>query len=252
MRPSNSLGTNGAFVGVLATFTVVALSACSDSMGIAAGSRAQISFTTAASTGQPSSASFSRDVIVTVGAHTVAVQQVQLDVDRTELKPVTRGACAGDDDDENDDHDRGSGDRVSSCAEVKLPARTIDLPLNGGLVTLDAGVIPAGTFRELEFRISQVRLRGTFDGQTFDVTLPVRAHVEAEFSTPLVVTATTTTQVTVNVPVATWLVNNDGSVIDPRQLATNASLQAAVRNRIRASFRAFEDRDHDGREDHDR
>jgi hypothetical protein len=82
------------------------------------------------------------------------------------------------------------------------------------------------------------------------VTLPVNVGTEIEFETPLVVTAGTATSITVNVPVGDWLVNTDGSLIDPSKISSNSSLLTQLRNRIVASLRAFEDRDHDGHDDH--
>jgi hypothetical protein len=45
-------------------------------------------------------------------------------------------------------------------------------------------------------------------------------------------------------------VNSDGSLVDPTKLSTNPSLMEQIRSRIQTSFRAFEDRDHDGHDDH--
>ncbi|HEY6830598.1 MAG TPA: hypothetical protein VI259_27315, partial [Gemmatimonadaceae bacterium] len=135
--------------------------------------------------------------------------------------------------------------------EVRIDTTSVDLPLAGGLVTLPANAIPAGTFRELELRVSTVRLQGTFDTKPFDVTLPINTRGEIQFTTPLVVTEGTPTAITVNVPVNTWLVNSDGSLVDPSAIATNSSLLGTIRSRIAASFRAFEDENHDGNDDHD-
>jgi hypothetical protein len=80
--------------------------------------------------------------------------------------------------------------------------------------------------------------------------LPARVKTEVEFSTPLVVTNDTPTAITVNVPVNTWLVNADGSLVDPNKTLATPTLMTQVKNRIAASFHAFEDRDHNGRDDH--
>ena len=113
---------------------------------------------------------------------------------------------------------------------------------------MPANTIPAGTFRELELRVTQVELKA-FGGTAFDVTIQC-VHTEIEFETPLVVTEGTPTSVTVRVPAGTWLVNADGSLVDPSKIGTTPSLLAQVKNRIAASLRAFEDRDHDGHDDH--
>jgi len=185
---------------------------------------------------------------VTNGGHTLDLTHVTLTIARAELKRSTTDGCA---EDEGDDDHGGSATTMEDCAEVKVGTTSVDLPLNGTLVTLPANALPAGTFRELELRVASVRLQGTFDAKAFDVTLPVNARGEIEFATPLVVTEGTPTSITVNVPVSSWLVNPDGSLVDPNAIATNSTLLATIKGRVTASFRAFEDEDHDGRDDHD-
>jgi hypothetical protein len=230
------------------------ISACSsDSVGLGSSTQSQLSFSTSgASSANVASAALAP---VTVGAHTLDLTQVTLTVDRAELKRAHTDACAGDNDENegNDDHTPTTTTTTTStanCAEVKIGPTTVDLPLTPGTVSVPANTIPAGTFRELELSLSQVRLRGTFDGTAFDVSLPVRIRQEIEFGTPLVVTDTAPASVTVNVPVGGWLLNANGTLIDPSTILTTPSTLAAVKARIAASFRAFEDRDHDGNDDH--
>jgi hypothetical protein len=223
-----------------------ALSGCSaDSLGIGANSQSQLSFSaTGASTASANAAAL---VPVTVGTHTLDLTQVSLTVDRAELKRAHTDACAGDD----DNHPTTSTTAAAgSCAEVKIGPTTVDLPLSGSLVSLPANALPSGTFREFTLRVSQVRLKGTYDTQAFDVTLTVNVRQEVEFATPLVVTDGSPTSITVSVPAGDWLKNPDGTLIDPGKIASTPSLLSAVQARIAASFRAFEDRDHDGKDDH--
>jgi hypothetical protein len=222
-----------------------ALSGCSaDSLGIGANSQSQLSFSASGS----STASANAAVLapVTVGAHTLDLAQVSLTVDLAELKRAHTDACAGDDDHPTTASTAAAG----SCAEVKIGPTTVDLPLTGSLVSLPANALPSGTFRELTLRVSQVRLKGTYDAKAFDVTLTVKVKQEIEFATPLVVTEGSATSITVSVPAGDWLKNADGTLIDPSKIASSPSLMSAVQARIAASFRAFEDRDHDGKDDH--
>jgi hypothetical protein len=234
--------TSGA-AGVL----LLSIAACSDSTGPAAGA-SRLMFTT----GMSASAALLNSVPVTNGGHTLDLTGVTLTISRAELKESKSVSCPGDDDendDANDDHPTVVGS-TEHCGELKIGPMTVDLPLTGSLTTIPANVIPAGTFREFELRVSQVELKGTFDGQAFDVTLPVRAKSEIEFATPLVVTADQPAEITVNVPVNTWLVNGNGSLVDPRTILSTPSVMALVKTRIAASLRAFEDHDHDGQDDH--
>lgn len=220
------------------------IAACSDAT-VGGGAASQLAFMASTTTAAASAAAL---VPITNGGHTLDLTQVTLTLRRVELKRTHGDACE-DDEGEDDEHEGGTG-TIEDCPEVKVGPTTVDLPLTGGLVTLPANTIPAGTFRELELRVSDVRLRGTFDAAPFDVTLPVNVHGEIEFSTPLVVTDGVPTSITVNVPVNGWLVNSDGSLIPPSQIPASPTLMATVRSRIAASFRAFEDRDHDGKDDH--
>jgi hypothetical protein len=222
-----------------------ALAACSDSTALPRGG-SQLGFTTSSSTAAGASASL--DVApITKNGHTLDLKQVTIVVERTQLKRQTNDACAGDD----DEHDAKWSGHSESCASVKIPPTLVDLPLDNGVVLLPMDLIPAGTYTEIEFRVSLARLVGTFDGNAFDVTVPVNAKSEIQFTTPLVVKEGTATSITINVPISTWLTNADGSLVDPRQLLTNQTLAAAVRARIQASFKAFKDDDHDGKEDHE-
>jgi hypothetical protein len=225
------------------TAAVTAIACSGDATGIPSGSSGQIAFM--ATNGTAAGAAV---IPATVNGHMLDLTAVTLTISRAELKRTSNESCPGDDD-EDDDHPHSMGS-TESCGELKVGPTTIDLPLTGSVVTIPAKTIPAGTFRKFELRVSQVQLKGTFDGTAFDVTVPVRAKAEAEFTTPLVVTDSTPVAITVNVPVGGWFLSADGSLIDPRTVSGSASLRAQVANRIRASLRAFEDHDHDGREDH--
>jgi hypothetical protein len=240
-----------AVAGSLAAFALAA--GCSDSTSTNR-APAQIAFTS----GITSSAN-ALLVPLTSGGHTLNITQATLTITRVELKPTKTDACAGDDAAGDDNlaaassastsADHGADDN-DACEELKAGPLSVDLPLDGGITTLPANAIPAGTFREIELRVSTARIVGTFDGTPFDVTVPVNTRGEIEFATPLVVADGTPTSVTINVPVGGWLTNTDGSLVDPSKISANATLIAQVRSRIIASFRAFEDEDHDGHDDH--
>ena len=241
--------SRAALFGSLAALALIA--GCSDSTSTNR-APAQIAFTSGAT-----STANALLVPVTSGGHTLNITQATLTITGVELKPTKTDLCAGDDGADGNlvpgaaSHDDHTGDAGNEgCHELKAGPLSVDLPLNGGMTTLAANAIPAGTFREIELRVSTARLVGTFDGAPFDVTLLVNTRGEIEFATPLVVTDGTPTSVTINVPVDGWLTNADGSLVDPSKLSTNATLAAQVRSRIIASFRAFEDEDHDGHDDH--
>lgn len=244
----------GGATAAIAAMTLLA--ACADSTGTSLASHSQLAFSVGGASGAAAAT-----IPQTVGGHTLDLTEATVTIDRAELKPAASDVCAGDNDDGDDDAvvhagataDRGDddhGDGDHGCAEVKVGSQMVDLPLDGNLVTIPADSLPPGTYREIELRVSQVELKGTFDGTAFDDTIPVHARAEIEFDTPVVVVAGQPTTITVNVPVNTWLVNPDGSLVDATKLLDNPTVLAQVRNRIAASLRAFEDNDHDGHDDH--
>jgi hypothetical protein len=222
--------------------------ACSDSTS-AKTSGSQLGFTTGGALGANAAA-----VPITVGGHTLNLTAVTLTVSRAELKSAASMVCAGDDDAATADRGPGSGggaDGNDDCDEMKIGPTTINLPLDGSVVTVPADAIPAGTFQQLELRLAFIRLQGTFDGKAFDVTVATPVKGEIQFATPLVVTAGTATSITVTVPVGAWLTNADGSLVDPPQLNSNSTLMGQFIGRVGSSFHAFEDENHDGHDDHD-
>jgi len=244
--PSTPLGG-----GALAIVIGLAGVGCSSATDVGRNAPTQLSFTASAAAASNATAAL---LPITSGGHTLDLTHATLTIARAELKRTSSDACRGDDDaddDEGGDDHGGTTPELEDCAEVKVGPTMVDLPLTGQLVTVPANAIPAGTFHELELRVSSVRLQGTFDAKPFDVTLPVDARGEIEFATPLVVTDGTPTSITVNVPVSSWLVNPDGTLVDPNAILTTPALLTTVKARISASFRAFEDEDRDGRDDHD-
>ena len=88
-----------------------------------------------------------------------------------------------------------------------------------------------------------------YDGQPFEFTSSVRAKMELEFSTPLVVDAGNN-NITVDVSLGTWFTDAGGALIDPRAAAAGSVARTRIEQNIQASFHAFEDDDRDGRDDH--
>jgi hypothetical protein len=229
--------------------------ACSGDSTSVKTSGSQLAFTTGPKLGALADAA-----PITINGHTLDLSAVTITVARVELKPAAAAVCAGDDNEGADDDrapssasadgDHNSGGQ-DDCGEMKIGPTTIDLPLDGSVVTVPADAIPAGTFQELELRLAFIRLQGTFDGKAFDVTVSTPVKGEIQFATPVVVTAGTATSITVTVPLATWFTNTDGSLLDPSKLNTTPSLMSQFVGRIGTSFHAFEDEDHDGHDDHD-
>ena len=178
------------------------------------------------------------DISVTSGTHTLVLQSATVVLRDVELER-TGAELDGDDEEEGDDE------------EISVGAVSVDMNFDGATETVLTVPMPAGTYEELEAEISTVRLKGTYDGQAFDVTVPVDAEIEADFDSPMVVADNDHLNITVKLDPAKWFTRADGSIINPASLASNSTLRAEVLARIRTDFRAFEDDDRDGDRDDD-
>ena len=163
-----------------------------------------------------------------------------LGITKVELHSVAKGQM------ENEGCDDGHG-----CGAVLATPVQVTLSATGGVVTAGVGLVPPGTYREIGVKIGTVRLVGTYDTKAFDVTLPVNVEREMEFKPPVTVGGASDPQrnVTIAVPLSTWLTNPDGTLVDPAKLATDATLRATVAQRIRASLRAYRDDNKNDRDD---
>jgi hypothetical protein len=169
-------------------------------------------------------------------------------------------------DSDSEDSDRDSDQRDN--IHLRGPF-TVDLPLQGGVITPVAVDIPFGTFDEVKLHVANLRICGAFDanrdgdfadaGEEFTgavgkpcVAVPLRAKLELDLDPPFVVDQTTDPlNITVRLEPARFFVDRDGSLIDPRALTTDKRLLARFRARIRAAIRAFEDANRNGEDDRD-
>lgn len=240
---AGSMSVSGARALAGAIATVAILGACAELTGNADTRPASVSFHVPAA---GAAASVSAALVpVTGDGHTVDVTSI--DVVLSEVTFERADAVGGDAD--SDDSDADSDSDGAHNEQVRVGASTVALPLTGGVVTPFTGSIPMGTYDGLELDVEFLRIRGTYDGQAFDVTLPVDAEVELDLVPPLVVSGSgDPVNVTVNVDALSWFRAADGSVVDPRRLQTDAAYRAAFVARIRASLHATEDSDRDGDE----
>lgn len=227
----NLLGSGVALV------TVVALMACDDN---GPGSSADVSLSFAGA--RTTSASVTAADPLTDGIHTLDIQAIDVAFDEIVLER-SENETGGDSDGDSETDSDSDG---SANKEIRGGPVTVSLPLQGGVITPIAAAVPNGRYEELEMDVTTVRVRGTYDGQQFDTTFRVDEELEFDFSPPFEVKdGPGDLNVTVRIDWSNWFRASSGSVIDPRTLQTNESLRSEVRNRVRASFRAFEDSDRD-------
>lgn len=178
----------------------------------------------------------------------------------------------GDDDAEEDEGEEApDDDSDDDCPPLTVGPVLVDLPLDGTTTVVLDAFVPAGTYKRLQARLHavkpgddgvgdflsahpefegiSVKVEGVFtdvEGADHEFTFTSRMNVVSaiNFDEPVTVDAGTT-NLTVDVDVASWFAGAAGGVIDP----TNAANVRVIEKNIRRSLRAFEDDDHDGDED---
>ena len=128
--------------------------------------------------------------------------------------------------------------------EIKGGTMLVALPVNGSLVTPISATVAPGIYHKLELKVQTVRIRGTFDGQAFDVTVGVDEDLEMSINPPLEVTELSQANLTVAVQITNWFRAGDGGALDVRNLSTTA--RSRLISNIEASFDAFDDHHRSG------
>lgn len=252
-----------------------ALISCSDSTSPPDG-EARLSLLVSTTGTGAASAGFAPESVV-VGQHRLVLTKVELVLREIELKRVAGNATC--DEGSNDAPSFSSGDNGKrgrrghdddDCLEVEIGPLLVDLPLGGGIKRVLATTVDTGTYREVEFKIHKVgshgddqqfltdhpdlagvsiRAAGTYDGTPFQFETGVSAKQETELSPPLVVANQGTTDLTLQVEVASWFLAGGIGLIDPATAADGGLNESLVRQNIRRSFKIFEDHDHNGKRD---
>lgn len=262
--------------------------ACSDSTGTGSSATVAFNVATRAAVEVPLAMSGVPDTLAD-GGNVLVIDTAQLVIRDIKLHLVEDDLRCSDDDDDDDDRNRGddstrSGDgiRVShssdddddgdddDCDEIRVGPFLLDLPLGPGAARQFTVEVPAGSYREVDFKVHtpsddsdaaflaahpefrgrSVRVVGSWNGTPFTFTSDANASQESEFNPPLVAGEGTGTDLTLFVDLSTWFRVN-GALVDPALANGDGPLADAVEDNIRASIRAFEDGDRDGCDDHD-
>jgi hypothetical protein len=94
-----------------------------------------------------------------------------------------------------------------------------------------------------------IKVQGTWNGVGFVFESDLDVEQELMVSPPLVVDAGAATNLTMRVLLATWFRLASGALVDPATANRGGPNESVVKENIKASMKAFEDRDRDGRED---
>ena len=226
---------------VLSLTTTLALAACS-------GGGSQLSLSARAGS-SPAAAAVAPNALtlsngITVDRVRVAIREVELE--RASATP----------DDTRDAQEFEAGPFVLDLSGTAL---------NGGVQQVVVNDVPAGTYREVKFKVhppsatdssnaavqamasaqsggASIIVEGQIDGQPYTFMSAVDAEEKFEGTFTL---DGATQNVTLNVDPSTWFGGTGSARLDPR-VAGNKS---AIENNIQASMKLFEDDDHNGQDD---
>jgi len=237
----------------------LAVGACSDSGGPS--NQSQVNFNVATQpapvAGGASLAVIGTPETFTDGTNTLTVTGVQLVLREIELHRagMTTDCMDGLDDD---------------CEELEIGPLLVDLPLGTpGAARTFSVELAAGSYDKIELEIhkasssddaafvqahpefqdASVRVTGTYNGEDFAYT--GRFDVEMEFNLvpELTVGQTGATDLTLFASLDSWFRDQSGTLVDPRDANSGGPNEGLVEQNIKTSLDAFEDQDHDGRDD---
>ena len=218
--------------------------------------------------------------VIARGTDTVLITKAQLVVRDVRLKSAT-ASCSDDDDFVgvsatvlggviSADVTSRRGDDDAHCPVVRIGPFLVDVPVNGADGARIAVPVPEGTYSSVrltlhkvtssdsadaafrianpDFRDISVRMEGMYNGTPFTFVSDVNAKISVPLTDPITI-ASGGANVTVAVDFSLWFFRPQGGLYSPAAVNIPGSVRAAVQNNIRFAFRAFRDRDRDGRAD---
>lgn len=191
----------------------------------------------------------------TDGTSTLILTSVEVVLREVELKPV----------------------EIADCDAIPEPTECHDFEVGPTLVSVPLGTtnrtfaipVDAGSYDELEFEFHKIssdapaddafrtahpdmvdksiRARGTFNGQAFLYESDL--DVEQEFDLAPAVTieeSTLNTNLTLRIGLEQWFRDQGGMLVDPNDGNKGGQYEGIIKENIKQSIEAFEDRDGDG------
>ena len=250
-------------LGLSAGLAALAVMACSDGTG--PGTSVSLSFATRPSAGALTAAfgaprapgiAFAGDTLKD-GTNTLIITSAQIVLREIELKRQEVVNC-------------DVTPEPAGCEDFEIGPVLVDLPLGPGTkeqVTVD---LPPGTYTEVEFEVHKIsldaedaafrtahpefaeksiRVQGTFNGVAFTYESDLDVEQELDLAPPLVIAdSVTATNLTVRVGLANWFLALDGKLVNPATGNKGGANESLVKENIKQSIEAFEDRDEDGGE----
>lgn len=163
-----------------------------------------------------------------------------------------------------------SDDDDDDCPTVRVGPYLVDVPVSGADGGRVAVEVPEGTYSSVrlsihkvsssdsadlafrqanpDFRGISIRLQGTYNGMPFTFVHDVNAKLDVPLTTPITI-GEGGDDVTVTIDMKDWFVKPNGGLYSPAEGNTPGQVRATIQNNIRNAFRAFRDRNRDGKED---
>lgn len=205
---------------------------------------------------------------ITRDADVILITKAQFVVRNVSLRSAL--ATCADDDDIGSSLRASSSDDDDDCPTLRVGPFLVDMSVTGPGDARVAVPVPAGTYSSLslrlhkvtsndssdaafrranpDFRDISVRLEGTYNGTAFVFVNDVNAKMTVPLPEPLTI-GTGGSDVTVSVDVSSWFLRPQGGLYPPASANVPGAVRAAVQNNIKSAFRAFRDRNRDGRQD---
>jgi hypothetical protein len=216
----------------------------------------------AANTNRASFATVDAPLIIGVGSDTLRIDSVRVVLAQVSLRRAADTTCgtAG-----NDDASDGS------CSSLDSGPSIVKLPLTAGALSLFDIPIPKGTYTGFSVRVHKpnrsdsgpnvttflaanptwenisIRVDGAFNGVAVHWSHDPTVQLTHTFAPPLVIDATTGSNFTLKIDIASWFKAQNGSLIDPN--AKTTAFYPQIANNVKNSFKVFKDDSKKGHDD---
>ena len=215
---------------------------------------------------------------ITSGTDAIVITRAQVVVRDVKLKSAAATCVDDDDDDDDKSSSSRSGTRSSKddddddddCPSIRVGPYLVNIPVSGADGGRVAVMVPEGTYSSVrlsvhkvsssdsadlafrqanpDFRNISIRLEGTYNTQPFTFVSDVNAKLEMPLTAPVVI-GKGGDNVTVTIDMKDWFTKPTGGLYSPGAANTSGFVQAKIQNNIRNTFRAFRDKNRDGRDD---
>ncbi len=191
----------------------------------------------------------------TDGTNTLTLTSVEMVLREIELKPVEIADC-------------DAIPEPTECRDFEVGPVLISVPL-GAVVREFSIAIDPGSYNELEFEFhmisssdpaddafrtahpnmvdKSIRASGTFNGQAFLFDSDLDVEQEFNLASPMVIDENTlNTNLTLRIGLSLWFRDQAGMLVDPNEGNKGGQYESIIKENIKQSIEAFEDRDGDG------